>query len=989
MVLLVQLSHYATAQTGQLLFRHISRSAGLPVDQVTSIAQDSSGFIWIGSTEGLFRYDGFSFKAFYAEPGNSKTLPENIITKIFVSSKGLIWIGTKGGGICCMQKDGRIFQTFNTANTSSITSLGNHITEIKEDKKGNIWWSSVDGIFKLSPNAKKPECYKIKSSNVRDNLFNSLLIDGGGNILLAGYIGLRIFNPVSKTFTLLKGYEQRKDISKFILHHNNLWYSSWVPDLVVFDTAKKEHKLLYSGLGTTQPDFNRMSNAFYTDKKGNLWIATGKGLHFINRNEKRITLSYNNEPGNNHSIISDDVQCLLEDKEGNFWIGTKEGISITQPYSHKLVNLSTNSSKTTPFGDKTVKHIIEVDKNTFLIATHHADGVYETDSTFKVRKHFSFNDVKYDWVWHYYDDKLRNRIWISTQEGMLIYDKRTHTLKKSSEPLFNQRNTVSAFIATSDSILWMTRFRNYLIRYNLNTGSYREYSITDLGEQPQVLYLAKDTSNSLWIIAHSAGLLKFDEKEKKILEKLTAKGTEQSLQQNNINFFEDAGNQFIIGYNTKGISLYDKTTKQYHHLTQANGLASNSTKAAFVANADEVWIATNNGISKLTISNRSFRNYGYNQGIINNEFISITKTSAGKIVAGSTKGMVVFDPAEMNKTATPTPPIISEINVYGKRTDAAHPLQISYKENYFSIEYLSLQYNNNSDIEYAYKLEGLDKDWVMAGKRRFASYSNINGGKYFFKVKARRPGEEWVESSTALPIIVTSPFYTQWWFFVLSILILAALVYILFRYRVQQVLQLERMRTTISSDLHDEVGASLTSISIFSEMARKSLTPASKEEQYLQRIGDRSRESIEKMGDIIWSINPDNDSLQQMLVRMKNYATEITEASDVAVHWKESGNLTASRLSMEQRKNIYLLFKEVINNSIKHAAAENIWIELASTSNTINITISDDGKGFNQQSATYGNGIKSMQRRAGALKGKLIINSAPQKGTSVHLNFRY
>jgi ligand-binding sensor domain-containing protein len=167
MVLLVQLSHYATAQTGQLLFRHISRSAGLPVDQVTSIAQDSSGFIWIGSTEGLFRYDGFSFKAFYAEPGNSKTLPENIITKIFVSSKGLIWIGTKGGGICCMQKDGRIFQTFNTANTSSITSLGNHITEIKEDKKGNIWWSSVDGIFKLSPNAKKPECYKIKSSNVR------------------------------------------------------------------------------------------------------------------------------------------------------------------------------------------------------------------------------------------------------------------------------------------------------------------------------------------------------------------------------------------------------------------------------------------------------------------------------------------------------------------------------------------------------------------------------------------------------------------------------------------------------------------------------------------------------------------------------------------------------------------------------------------------------------------------------------------------------
>jgi two-component system, NarL family, sensor histidine kinase UhpB len=143
------------------------------------------------------------------------------------------------------------------------------------------------------------------------------------------------------------------------------------------------------------------------------------------------------------------------------------------------------------------------------------------------------------------------------------------------------------------------------------------------------------------------------------------------------------------------------------------------------------------------------------------------------------------------------------------------------------------------------------------------------------------------------------------------------------------------------------------------------------------------------MSDIIWSINPDNDSLQQMLVRMKNYATEITEASDIAVHWTESGNLSASKLSMEQRKNFYLLFKEVMNNSIKHANACNISVNLSATSNLITMTIQDDGKGFDRQKIVFGNGIKSMERRAATLQGSIVIESAKTKGTRVQLVFRY
>ena len=200
-------------------------------------------------------------------------------------------------------------------------------------------------------------------------------------------------------------------------------------------------------------------------------------------------------------------------------------------------------------------------------------------------------------------------------------------------------------------------------------------------------------------------------------------------------------------------------------------------------------------------------------------------------------------------------------------------------------------------------------------------------------------------------------------------------------------MKLEKMRTNISSDLHDEVGASLTSISIFSEMARKSARPDSAEAGLLQRIGERSRESIEKMGDIIWSINPENDSLQQMLVRMKNYAIEMTEATAVSMHWLETGNLHLRKLNMQQRKDLYLLFKEVINNVIKHARAKNVWVSLSCIGSTIQMTVKDDGCGFHVPAASAGNGLKNMHRRASNLNASFNIRSGAGEGTSVELKF--
>jgi signal transduction histidine kinase len=226
--------------------------------------------------------------------------------------------------------------------------------------------------------------------------------------------------------------------------------------------------------------------------------------------------------------------------------------------------------------------------------------------------------------------------------------------------------------------------------------------------------------------------------------------------------------------------------------------------------------------------------------------------------------------------------------------------------------------------------------------------------------------------------------------FIAGAFVFFAIGFLLWRnYRVNRIIALYNMRSSISADLHDEVGASLTSISIFSEIAKKSASPLSKEAGYLERIGERSRDSIEKMSDIIWSINPENDTLEQMLVRMKNYATEVAEAKDIVVHWTDKGNLADTRLRMEQRKNFYLLFKEVINNAIKHAAAKNICIQILAAEKTISLIIEDDGKGFNTGYPTLGNGLKTIHTRARFLQGKILVSSEKEKGTAVNLQFPF
>ncbi|HEY0677493.1 MAG TPA: two-component regulator propeller domain-containing protein [Chitinophagaceae bacterium] len=1001
LILLYSLNNFTvSAQNGPLVFRNITRSSGLPVDEVTSIVQDSTGFIWIGTLEGIFRYDGFVFKSFSFD-GSRHEIGSGI-SKIIVDRKGRLWIASIDGGLSCINRTGKVLKVINSSTCKLIPEGGNYVTDVAEDNNGNIWWTTTDGLYCLKDKDNSIDCYKLNTSERRGNAFNYVVFDSKGQAWVGGILGLKIFNiqtkqfePAGETPAERNFFANKKDFAALAFQQDKIWYSNWAPELGSFNRKDFRSEILYSGSKTVQRDYNRMANTFFIDSKNGAWIGTGRGLHLSKADDTSRVQTFSHTPQNNFSLVNNWVNEIMEDREGNIWVATKKGISVVRPYTPSIVNISSASNSDFPFADKEISFIINADSNNLLVGTHTGNGVYLTDLKFRTKKHWNYNNVAYDWVWRHFDDKKRQRIFISTQEGMLLYDKRTQELEKATDTVFRNFYPVSSFVATSDSIVWMSRFWNKIMRYNLATGEHKIFDITRMGEKPQVLYLSKDSSNRLWIRAHHSGLWRFDYQTEKIVERLEKSEDKPSIREHSIFSFIDLGEHYLIGYFSKGISLYHKKNKTFRHITKENGLVSNSVQDAIMAKDGTVWIATKNGLSNYDPRTGIFKNYNYESGIIHNDFMRVSQLKDGRIAAGTTLGVVCFHPHELDKRSGIAPPMITEMNIHGKSVPLQttftkqNPVSIPYGNNYFSFEYISLHYASPQQVEYAYKLEGLDKDWIAAGPRKFASYSHIPGGNYTFRVKARLHNSDWVEDSYKLPVFVQTAFYRQWWFYILCVLAVGALVYGLFRYFLHQALKVERMRTAISSDLHDEVGASLTSISLFSEMARLSTLPQGKKEEYLMRIGERSRDSIEKMSDIIWSINPENDNLQQMLVRMKNYAVEVTEARDIRLQWLQSGSFAQSKLSMQQRKNLYLFFKEAINNAVKHACPRHINLQLKADTQQINMLITDDGKGFNKEQPFQGNGLKSMQRRADQLNGTLRIESSTGKGTSVQLLFNY
>ncbi|MCF6271306.1 MAG: histidine kinase [Melioribacteraceae bacterium] len=362
---------------------------------------------------------------------------------------------------------------------------------------------------------------------------------------------------------------------------------------------------------------------------------------------------------------------------------------------------------------------------------------------------------------------------------------------------------------------------------------------------------------------------------------------------------------------------------------------------------------------------------------------AIYNDSKGNIWVGTIKGAIKYSPINDKKSLNPPMLNISSVKLFNEKIDFFNKIKLNYNQNYLSFEFTGIDFSAPHKVKYAYKMQGVDDDWIVT-KRNFVQYTNLNNGQYLLQVKAANEWGIWSEPKS-LQFTILPAFWETWWFITLIILTVTGSIVWIVTNKVKHLIAIERLRSNISADLHDDIGSGLSEVSLLSEIINYKLSKneVKKISSELNKIGNISREIIESMSDIVWFVNPKNDSLFDLISRLGDAYHVTLSSKNILLDLQNIDLLQKINLSMEYRQNLYLLIKEGINNSLKYSKCSKITLNTNVKGKTLTCNLTDNGIGFDSEKILKGNGLKNMKIRSKKLGGKIEIISKIGNGTQI------
>ena len=504
-----------------------------------------------------------------------------------------------------------------------------------------------------------------------------------------------------------------------------------------------------------------------------------------------------------------------------------------------------------------------------------------------------------------------------------------------------------------------------------------------------------DKNEDLWLGLFGAGISKFDRKSRKFTNYSHDPDNDNSLGDNRVIVIHlDKKENLWIGTYGGGLTRYDQETSSFHRYNEYNGFYSNVIYGIMEDDKNNLWLSSDNGIIKFNYNFFSLSLFDISDGLLSLEYSggAYHKCSDGEMYFGGINGMNYFNPADMRQSFRSVPVLITKFKIFNRAVRGVRKsIELNYDQNFFSFEFAALDYSNNQSYNFSYTMEGLDDTWHKTTEdNRSVNYANLSPGNYTFRVRASNKYGHWSTLEDKVSLVLLPPFWMTWWF--ISALIFAGvlIIYGVFRARLNQLLAIERIKTKLAADLHDNIGAGLTEISIMSELTAVELRKASPSvSKRLDSISDTARLLVDSMSDIVWMVNPKRDSLRDLLIKLKDSYSDLLTHMGVAFKVSSFEDLENVKLSMEYKQNLYLIFKEGINNSIKHSRCNRISLEARLKGDGIIMMLKDDGVGMEVDSDNPGNGIKNMYNRASAIGGNVVFNASPENGTEIVFRGRF
>ena len=1026
------------------LFHQLKIEDGLSQSTVLSSLQDKEGYLWFATRSGLNRYDGYRFVVFLNDPKDSTSISDDAVNTLFEDKDGILWVGTLNGNI---NKYDRLTDNFRSKSISSISkkiplqtdefyeyplsfsrNQNTSITTITEDKDGHLWigtWG--DGILVIDKNFKMINHLYASPSGLRTNRIMDLLFDDSGKLWIATFGGglsrLSIFSNNSgvrykfENFPIKKGTYTLNDsklIKLFQDSDKNLWIGSYYAGVSFIDKHQlndSPDRIIIKNLSTKISSDYSSANTIMSiaeDQSKYIWFGTfGDGLirYDKQRNEQ---LHFYNDPLNSNSLGDNVVLSLCVDKSGIIWAGSHLGAGITKvqinnAMFHHVKHITGNENS---LNDNVVWALFQDSENNLWIGTYKGGLNKFNPST----KKFSFfkktsnqNSISSNHIRSINEDSYGN-LWIGTYEGGLnILNKKTNQIKVykniPSNTLSLGGNQVQDIFFESDSVCWLgvfggglnkVEFKENPFNANLKFIRYKNISNdTNSISDNRVYKIFKSKKGTYWIGTFGGGLNSFDPNSGKFTRYVSESRSGENIDIKNLmTVMEDSDGLLWLGSYGGGLTSFDTRTQKFIRYSIKEGLTSGVVYGILEDKNKNLWISTDNGLFKFNLRTNEIKRFDLQDGLQSLEFSggAYLKNNKNEMFFGGINGYNYFYPQQIKSRSYVPQIVITSIKIFNEPLKGEpSEIVLDHKKNFLSFEFSSLDYSDPQDNLYSYKLDGLQEEWQYTNaSSRVANYTNLSPGTYIFKVRGSNSDGVWNNNFASVKIIILAPFWQKWWFIAFSLIIIAFLLYYISTVRIKNLLAIEKLKSKLAADLHDNIGSGLTEISILSEVASRNITShKDAAEKELGKISDLSRQLVDNMSDIVWVVNPKRDSLHDLIIRLKDSYGEVLNSLGISFKTINIDKIENVKLPMEFKQNLYLIFKEAINNSIKHSGCNRIILDANFRNDVIEISVSDNGKGFDKNEVEFGNGIRNIENRAAQISGRVKIKSSSDLGTSI------
>ncbi|MBF0100063.1 MAG: response regulator [Desulfobacterales bacterium] len=810
--------------TTTIKFDHLTIDEGLSQNTVNGILQDNHGFMWFATQDGLNKYDGYSFIRYKTDSQNTNSLSENYIYSLVQDQFGIMWIGTRGKGLNRFDPERQQFIHYLHNEDNPNSPSDDFIKIIYIDNHNSIWLGTENkGLDCFIPDKNVFKHYAHDETNkntLSNNSVTSIYQDSHGILWIGTDFGLNRMNDDQKTFHQYYHDPNRPNslpdnsIKAIYQDPKGIFWVGTKKGLVQFDAEKEVIKSYQHDSNTKTSLSSNYVNVIYQDQRNRFWVGTDNGLNILNKANTFQVIQQTNltDP---EGLTNSNIGCIFEDRSGNIWFGTFTG-GVNKFSEKKFQHVKKDTLDPNSLPENSVWAICEDRFGILWLGTENEglSAFNRSQNQFVVYKHDANNptSISSNKIQTILEDS-RGYLWIGTEDGLNRFDQdkkefiRYYSDKNNSNSLSD--SDIMKIVEDHLGILWIATYNGGLNQFDVVQQQFQHYKHdsknTNSLSHNRVRYIYEDHAHHLWVGTEN-GLNRFDRKSGNFKHYFHDSANEQSLSNNRVySILEDRNHSFLWMTTKNGLNRFDSRTETFTFFSEKHGLSNNTVYSILQDQSGHFWLSTNKGLSRFNPKTNQFRNFTKEDGLQSNEFNmgAFFQNVNHEMFFGGINGLTVFDPAKVMDNPHPPPVVITSFKIFDKEvlstTDLIHQkeIQLSYKDTFFSFEFSALDYVAPQKNEYAYRLVGFDTDWIYCDKRRYASYTNLDGGKYIFQVKASNNDGLWNEKGTDITIILPPPPWKTWWAYSLYVISIVSLFYVYLFIKKQQYLKELRIQKIV------------------------------------------------------------------------------------------------------------------------------------------------------------------------------------------------